>query len=60
MLIRMYYLIACSVTFCNINTEFRSNGNWECNVPVHPKLSLHKSQPDHYLINKYDLHTTST
>ena len=43
-----------------ILTEFRSNGNWECNVPVHPRLSLHKSQPDYSLVNKHDLHTKST
>ena len=43
-----------------ILTEFRSNGNWECNVPVHPRLLLHKSQPDYCHVNKHDLHTTST
>ena len=52
----VFYLIACSV----ILTEFRSNGNWECNVPVYPTLSFHKSQPDYCLVNKHDLHTKST
>ena len=43
-----------------ILTEFRSNGNWECNVSVHPGLLLNKSQPDYCLVNKHDLHTKST
>ena len=29
-------------------TEFRANGNWGYNVPVHPGLSLHQSQPSNY------------
>ena len=40
-------------------TEFCTNGNWESNVLVHPKLSLHKSQPDYRHVNKYKLPTTS-
>ena len=43
-----------------IFTEFRANSNWDCNVPVHPKLSLHKSQDDYCHVNKLDLHSTST
>ena len=35
--------------------EFRTNGNWDCNVPVHPKLSLHKPQPDYFDVSKHDL-----
>ena len=40
-------------------TEFRTNGNWGYNVPVHPGLSLHKSQADNYYVNMCDMHTTS-
>ena len=40
-------------------TEFRRSGNWGCNVPVHPELSLHKSQPNRYHANMYNLNTTS-
>ena len=35
-------------------SEFRTNGNWEYNVAVHPGLSLDKAQ-----LIKYNLHTTS-
>ena len=35
--------------------EFRTNGNWDCNVPVHPKLLLHKPQTDHFHVSKQDL-----
>ena len=38
-------------------TEFRSNGNWECSIPVHPGLLLHKSQPDYRHVEKQHLHT---
>ena len=41
-----------------IFTEFRSNGNWECSVPIHPGLPLHKSQPDYRRVEKQHLHTT--
>ena len=44
--------------FCVIFTEFHSNGNWECSVPVHPGLPLHKSQPDYGHAEKHHLHTT--
>ena len=40
-------------------TEFRTNGNWGYNVPVHPGLSLDKSQADNYHVNMCDMHTTS-
>ena len=40
-------------------TEFRSNGNWGYNVPVHLGLSLLKSQPDNCHVGKCNLHTTS-
>ena len=56
MVIHVMLLLILSV----ILTEFRSNGNWECNVPVHPRLSHHKSQADYYHVNKHDLHTKST
>ena len=29
-------------------TEFRANGNWGYNVPVHPGLSLGQSQPSNH------------
>ena len=52
----------CPVLFCFILsllfTEFRSNGNWKCSVPVHPGLLLHKSQPDYRHIEKQHLDTT--
>ena len=51
----LYILMSLSVTL----TEFRSNGNWVCNIPVHPGLSLLKSQPGNCHISKYNLHTTS-
>ena len=38
--------------------EFHNNGNWECSVPVHPGLSLHKSQPDYCHAERHHLHTT--
>ena len=43
-----------------IFTEFRSNGNWECSVPVHPGLVLNKSQPDYHHVEKQHLHKTGT
>ena len=52
----MYVLDILSIL---IFTEFRSNGNWECSVPVHPGLLLHKSQPDYRHVEKQHLHTTS-
>ena len=42
-----------------MSTEFQTNGNWGYNVPVHPGLSLHESQPDIYHVNMCNLHTTS-
>ena len=40
-------------------TEFRSNNsNWESSVPVHPGLSLHKSQPDYSHVRKHYLDIT--
>ena len=27
-------------------TEFYTNGNWGCNVPTHPGLPPHQSQPN--------------
>ena len=55
------YNFMCPV-FCYILsllfTEFRSNGNWEYSVPVHPGLLLHKSQPDYHHVGKQHLHTT--
>ena len=48
----------CSITFCKIFTEFRANGSWEC-IPVHPRLSLHKSKPEYYHVNEVDLQNTS-
>ena len=36
--------------------EFRSNGNLESSAPVHPGLSLHKSQS--YRVEKHYLHAT--
>ena len=56
MVIYVMLLLILSVIF----TEFRSNGNWECNVPVHPRLLFHKSQADYCHVNKHDLHTKST
>ena len=35
-----------------IFTEFRSNGNWECSIPVHPGLPCDESRPD---VGKYHL-----
>ena len=43
---------------CNL-TEFRTNGNWGYDVPIHPGLSLLKSQPDSCHVSKHNLHTTS-
>ena len=50
----------CSVRYILsvIFTEFRSNGNWECSVPVHPGLFLHKLQPDYGHAGKHHLHST--
>ena len=56
----MFIMLLLVVVLSVILTEFRTNGNWECNVPVHPRLSLHKSQPDYFHVNIHDLHTTST
>ena len=39
--------------------EFLTNGNWRCNVSVHPGPPFLKSQPHDCHISKYDLHTTS-
>ena len=39
--------------------EFYTNGNWEYNVPVHPGLTLHKSQINDYHVNMCNLLTTS-
>ena len=43
--------------FYIIFTEFRANGSWEC-IPVHPRLSLHKSKPEYCNVNEVDLHNT--
>ena len=50
------------ISLCVTLTEFRTNGNWGYNVPVHPGLSLLKSQPDNchisstlYNINSVDI-----
>ena len=52
-------VLSCSVNMLSLLfTEFRSNGNWECSVPVHPGLLLHKSQPDYRHVEKKHLHTT--
>ena len=40
-------------------TEFRTNGNWGYNVPVHPGLSLLKSQPNNYQVSMCNLHVPS-
>ena len=40
-------------------TEFRANGNWGDNVPVHPRLSLLKSQPNNCQVSMCNLHFTS-
>ena len=34
------------MSLCVTLTEFRTNGNWGYDVPVHPGLSPLKSQPD--------------
>ena len=49
------YIMSLYITL----TEFRSNGNWGYNVPVHPGLSLFKSQPNNCHVSKCNLHTTS-
>ena len=51
------YVLSCYVIYLLplLFTEFCSNGNWECSVPVHPGLSLDKSQPH---VEKQHLHTT--
>ena len=51
-----YYYI---MSLCLILTEFRSNGDWGYNVPVHSGLSFLKSQPDNCHISKCNSHTTS-
>ena len=40
-------------------TEFRTNGNWISNVPVHPGLLLHNSQPDCWDVSKCSLPSAS-
>ena len=47
------------MSLCVILTEFRTNGNWGYNVPVHPGLSLLKSQPNNCHVNMHNLHATS-
>ena len=47
------------MSLCVTLTEFRANGNWGYNVPVHPGLSLLKSQPKNCHVSMCDLHTTS-
>ena len=39
-------------------SEFHANGSWEC-IPVHPRLSLHKSKPKYCNVNEVDLRNTS-
>ena len=53
--------IKLCTSYMLIPTEFcTTNGNWRgYNVPVHPGLSLHKSQDNNYHVNVCDLHTTS-
>ena len=43
-------------TCCLLLIEFRANGNWGYNIPVHLGLSLRKSQSNNYHVN---LHSTS-
>ena len=56
----MYVIIMNVLLYalCNL-TEFHSNGNWECSVPVHSGLSLHKSQPDYCHAEKHHLQNTT-
>ena len=42
------YAYICTILYYKMLTEFRANGNWGYNVPVHPGLSLHQSQPSNY------------
>ena len=42
-----------------IITEFRTNGSWGYNVPVHPGLSFHISQPNNNHVHMCNLHITS-
>ena len=42
-----------------IITEFRTNGSWGYNVPVHPGLSFHISQPNDHHVHMCNLHITS-
>ena len=41
-----------------IFTEFRANSSWE-DIPVHPRLSLHKSKLEYCNVNEVDLRNTS-
>ena len=53
-----YQITHANYSFYEIFTEFRANGSWEC-IPVHPRLSLHKSKPEYCHVNEVDLHNTS-
>ena len=54
----MYYITNSMSLYITL-IEFRTNGNWGHNVPVHPGLSLLKSQPDNCQVSTCNLHTTS-
>ena len=40
-------------------TEFYTIGNWGCNVPTHPGLPPHQSQPNECYANMCNLHNIS-
>ena len=56
MLLKYFYVITM---YMLLSTEFHTSGNWGYNVPVHPGLSLHKSQANNYHVNMCNLHSTS-